>query len=171
MLSAKVNGRGRYASGRIIVAHAKRVVLLLGLIVVIAGAQAYAKGLSCEQCQEQDREKNQIQMEIAKKEREMERAFKKKEFRTVTELRNEINELRRKHLRLAGNEPECKKACRPDVVKEHECSKIINELAEMDKPEVSAEEQKKIDERYKDLEVCNRELKKLREMQGTRGSR
>lgn len=144
----------------------------MGLFVVIASGQVLAKGLTCDQCREQDREKTQIQMEIAKKEREMERAFKKKEFRTVTDLRNEINELRRKHLRLAGKEPECKKACRPDVVKELECSKIINELAQMDKAEATSEaEQKKIDERYKELEVCNRELKKLREMHRTGGSR
>ena len=146
-------------------AHLRRVGAMLGLFVLIAGGQAYSKDLSCEECREFDRERAQIQIEIAKKEREMERTFKKKEFRAVSDLRNEINELRRKHLTLKGKEPDCKKACRPDVMKGLECSKLIATLAEMDKDEVSSEsELKEIDERYKELVVCNRELKKLREI-------
>lgn len=146
-------------------AHLRRVGAMLGLFVMIAGGQAYSKDLSCEECREFDRERAQIQIEIAKKEREMERTFKKKEFRAVSDLRNEINELRRKRLTLKGKEPDCKKACRPDVMKGLECSKLIATLAEMDKDEVSSEsELKEIDERYKELVVCNRELKKLREI-------
>jgi hypothetical protein len=147
------------------VAHLKRVGTMLGLFALILGGQAYSKDLSCEQCQQFDRERAQIQIEVAKKEREMEGAFRKKEFRTVSDLRTEINELRRKHLTLKAKEPECKKACRPDVVKGLECAKLISTLAEVDKEDVTSEsELKKIDERYKDLEVCNRELRKLREL-------
>jgi hypothetical protein len=135
-------------------------------LVLFNGGEVFAKALTCEECREFDRERSRIQLELTKKEHDMERAFKKKEFRKVSELRNEINELRRQHLTLKGKEPECKIACRPDVVKEAECNKIIAELAEMDKESVTSEDEtKRIDERYKDLSVCNRELKKFRELQ------
>lgn len=143
----------------------KYIGMLLGFLVIAAGGQAYGKSLSCDECREFDRERAQIHIEIAKKEREMERAFKRKEFRSVADLRTEINELRRKHLTLKGKESECKKACRPDVIKEVECAKIITELVGLDKGgNISESDLKKIDDRYKELVICNRELKKLREI-------
>jgi len=147
------------------VTHLRCVGLVVLLSILSCGGSVFAKKLTCEECREFDREKSRIQLEMTKKEHDMERSFKKKEFRKVTELREEINELRRRYLTLKGKEPECKIACRPDVVKEAECNKIIAELAEMDKDDtVPEEEMKKIDQRYKELAVCNRELKKLREL-------
>ena len=112
-----------------------------------------------------DRERSRVQLELTKNEREMERAFKKKEFRKVTDLRNAIVELRRKHLTLKSKQPECKVACRPDVVKQAECAKIVAELAAKDTEDLSSStEREKIDERYKDLVTCNRELKRLKQL-------
>jgi len=114
---------------------------------------------------EADKEKSHIQLDLAKKDRDLEKAFKKKDFRVVSELRKEINELRRKLLTLKGKEEDCKLACRPDVVKEAECGKIVEQIAKMeadDAPEKG--DPAKIDALYKDLSLCNQELKKLREI-------
>lgn len=143
----------------------KATCLISACFVLLLSGAVYCKSLSCEECRQLDRERSRVQLELTKKEREMERAFKKKEFRKVTDLRNAIVELRRKHLTLKSKQPECKIACRPDVVKQAECEKIVAELAEKDSEDLSsATEREEIDERYKDLVTCNRELKRLKQL-------
>jgi hypothetical protein len=133
--------------------------------MVLADGSAYALNVTCDECREFDKQRARTQIDLSREERLMEKAFKKKEFRMVTEIREKITELRRTLLKLKSREPECKIACRPDVVKAANCKKLVVEIAELDKDELTTkEEREKIDEKYNDLASCNRELKKLQEI-------
>ena len=135
------------------------------LLVVSASGSAYALNVTCDECREFDKQRAHTQLDLSRKEREMEKAFKKREFRKVTEIREEITELRRTLLTLRSREPECKVACRPDVVKAASCKKLVREIVDLDKDELSTkEDRKKIDEKYSELEACNQELRKLRKI-------
>lgn len=143
----------------------KAVLKICLCLIFLATGSAYSAKITCEECREFDKQRAQTQLELSRKERRMDRAFKKKEFRTVTKIRREITELRRTILTLKSRAPQCKKACRPDVVKESKCRRIVLELVDLDKGAFATkEEQEKIDERYRDLAGCNRELRKLKEL-------
>ena len=89
-------------------------------------------------------------------------------------------------LELRSKDEECRNACRPDVVKAAECSKIREEIIKLENPSESEEKPKekseekpetkpqekqeqkseaeiaKIDGLYRDLQRCNKELRQLK---------
>jgi Na+-transporting NADH:ubiquinone oxidoreductase subunit NqrC len=143
----------------------KAVLKICLCLMVFATGSAYSAKLTCEECRELDKQRAQAQLELSRKERQMDRAFKKKEYRKVRTVRAEMTELRRTILSLQSKEPQCKIACRPDVVKQAKCRRIVEELVALDKGDpVNKEEQEEIEKRYRELAACNRELAKLREL-------
>lgn len=145
--------------------YLKSIGKLCAVIVVLAHGSADALSVTCDECREFDKERARTQLELSRKERQMENAFKKKEFREVTQIREEITELRRSLLKLKSKEDECKIACRPDMVKAAHCKKLVREIAELDKDELTTkEDREKIDEKYTELATCNRDLRKLRKI-------
>ena len=141
------------------------VMMILVCLFAASTVQVRAIDYTCDQCREFDKKRAHSQMELARSERQLEKAFKKKQFRSVTQIRAKITEIRRTLLTLKSREPDCKIACRPDVVKNAYCRKIITELVRLDKDQlVDKEDREKIDERYRDLADCNRDLKKLRKL-------
>lgn len=141
------------------------VLMFLACLALFTSVPAGAVSLTCDECREFDKKRAQTQMELARKERQLDKAFKKKEFRKVTGIREHITELRRKLLTLKSREPECKIACRPDVVKEAYCKKIIGDIVKMNESQLMTKEDRdKIDERYRDLADCNRDWEKLRSL-------
>ncbi len=128
-------------------------------------------GVTCDECQQMEKSRVEIQQEITSKDKELTAAFEKKEFQKVRDIRTKVTELRRKLLDLRSKDEECKQACRPDVMKAAECDKIREEILKLEsddsksdeKAEQNSEEQvSKIDGLYRDLQRCNKELTKLK---------
>ena len=122
-------------------------------------SQALA-AMTCEECQERDKKKSLVQQELAQKDKELDTAFKKRQFQKVTQIRKEVTALRKKLLEFKGGEEECKKACRPQVVKEAQCRKLINDIVKLE--ESSEVDTEKVDALYRDLAKCHRDLKQLK---------
>jgi hypothetical protein len=165
-------------------ARVNTLFIIIGALTILAVGQVRA--VTCEECKEIDKNKQQIQEEVNSKEKDLSAAFEKKEFKKVREIRTKITELRKKMLELRSKDEECREACRPDVVKTAECSKIRDEIIKLEdalesankpaekseeKPEEKAQakqEQKpddqiaKIDGLYRDLQRCNKELRQLK---------
>jgi len=121
--------------------------------------------VTCDECRKLDKERARAQLDLSRKERHMEKAFKKKEFRRVTELREEMTELRRTLLKFKGKGLVCKCACRPDVVKAAVCKTLVREIVALDKEGLTAKaDREKIDEKYAELAMCNREMRELRKI-------
>lgn len=121
--------------------------------------------VTCKECRTIDTESARVQMDISRNERHMENAYRKKEFRKVTELREQVTELRRTLLKLKGKAGVCRCACRPDVVKALTCKKLVREIAELEKDERASQgDREKLDEKYTELALCNRDLEKLRKI-------
>jgi hypothetical protein len=149
-------------------------------------AVGQVRAVTCEECREIDKNKQQIQENVNSREKVLSAAFEKKEFKKVGEIRAEITELRKKMLELRSKDQECREACRPDVVKAAECSKIREEIIKLedaskseeksgekseDKPEEKSQEKPeqkpedqiaKIDGLYRDLQRCNKEMRQLK---------
>lgn len=122
-------------------------------------AQA-AAAITCEECQELDKKRSLAQQELTQKDKALDDAFKKRQFQKVNQIRNEVTALRKKLLESKGDEEECKKACRPEVVKDSQCRQITNDIVKMeDSQEVDTT---KVDSLYRDLFKCRRELEKLK---------
>ncbi|MFH1117061.1 MAG: hypothetical protein V1792_24350 [Pseudomonadota bacterium] len=143
----------------------RKIGMICALLMALAPESAYPQSVTCDECRDFDKQRSRTQLDLSRKERQMEKAFKKKEFRQVTDLRSEITELRRKLLQLKSKEQECNVACRPDVVKAANCRKLVREIVELDKDELTTKEDRaKIDEKYNELETCNSELKQLQKI-------
>jgi len=111
-----------------------------------------------------DKTRSQIQLDLARKDKELEAAVQKRDFRKITELRSGIVEIRRKVLNLITQSAKCKDACKPDVIKQTECHKLMEEIAGLESKEQAEDsEREKIDELYRKLLDCNEELKKIKE--------
>jgi len=116
--------------------------------------------MTCDQCQELDKKKSLTQQELTQKDKDLDAAFKKRQFQKVNQIRNEVTALRKKLLEFKGSEEDCKKACRPEVVKDSQCRNIMNEIVKLeDSQEVDTS---KVDSLYRDLSKCSRELEKLK---------
>jgi len=100
--------------------------------------------------------------EITDKSDELKSAFDKSQFTRVKELRARIDELRQKLLDLRKGAHECAEACKPDVVKREECQSLRLQIQKMESDSPDSEEHlKQVDQLYKDLLECNKELKRL----------
>ncbi len=143
----------------------KIIGTICAVLVVSASGSAYARNVTCDECEMDKGKRSDIQQDLDRKQRQLEKAFKKREFGTVRELRKEITELRRELLKLKSREPACKIACRSDVVKAAKCKKLVGEIVELDKDDPTGKEDlETIDKKYAELAACNRELKKLKKM-------
>jgi len=120
--------------------------------------------ITCDECREIERNRAQVQMDLSRKEKDLDRHLQRRDVRQVTEIRKQINELRRTLMGVKAKEDECKTACRPDVLKDQECHKLMEQIAGMESQEAASQsETRKIDALYGELSKCNQELKKLRE--------
>ncbi len=145
----------------------KTISIIVGSLVIFTAVQLSA--MTCEECREIEKNKTEAQREITDKEKDLTTAFDKKEFLKVRDIRSKITELRKKLLDLRAKDEECRQACRPDVIKAAECTKIRDEILKLEdeskseeKPQEKSEDQiAKIDTLYRDLQRCNKELKQL----------
>jgi len=132
--------------------------VIVGVLGLLCG-QALA-GMTCEECQERDKKKSLVQQELTQKDKDLDAAFKKRQFQKVTQIRKEVTALRKKLLEFKGDEEECKKACRPEIVKEAQCRKIMNDIVKLE--DSSDTDTEKVDSLYRDLAKCHRELEQLK---------
>lgn len=120
--------------------------------------------ITCDECREIEKNRSQVQMDLSRKEKELDRHLQRRAVREVTEIRKQINELRRSLMGLKAKEDECKSACRPDVLKEQECHKLMEQIAGLESQEAGSQSEiQKIDALYVEFSKCRQELKKLRE--------
>ncbi len=113
-------------------ARINSILMIVGALTIFTLGQARA--VTCEECREIEKNKHQIQEEVDSKEKDLNAAFEKKEFRKVREIRTDITGLRKKMLELRSKDDDCKDACKPDVVKTAECSKIRDEIIKLEYP-------------------------------------
>jgi len=119
-----------------------------------------ASAITCDECQDLDKKRSLVQQELTQKDKDLDAAFKKRQFQKVTQIRNDVTALRKKLLEFKSSEDDCKKACRPEVVKDSQCRKIMTDIAKLeDSQEVDTS---KVDSLYRDLSKCRRELEKLK---------
>ena len=122
--------------------------------------------ITCDECRELDKNKAQLQTELTRKEKELERYLQRRDVRLLTETRKQVNDLRRNLINSGRHENECRAACKPDVLKEAECQKLMEEIVRLESQEPQEQnETAKIDSLYLDLSRCNQDLRKLKETQ------
>ena len=146
----------------------KIIRILFAFLVVFTAVQVSA--LTCEECRQIEKSKMETQQDITEKEKDLSTASEKKEFKKVLEIRSKLIDLRKKIVDFRTKDDECKQACRPDVIKAAECSKIRDEIlktedeskSEEQPQEKSEDEIAKIDALYRDLQRCNKELRQLK---------
>lgn len=171
-------------------------LVAVGIVALSWGDVAFS--ITCTDCRDLQKQRSDVQVELARKERELDAAVTRKDFRKISSLRSEVNQLRVQLLNMRGRDEECAVACRPDVIKEAECFKLLEDIAALEsgspeatgndasqntkkggsgggedrigqntQPQVSdvSSDTAKIDELYKDLARCHRELKRLKEIQ------
>lgn len=137
-----------------------RALIAVGALLLAAAAPAFS--VTCEECQEIEKQKGAAHHELSQKDKDISAAFEKKQFQKVAQIRGEITMLRKKLLDMRGQDEDCKKACRPEVVKDLECKKLQAEILELDSDD-SQGDTRKIDALYRDLSKCNRELERLKQ--------
>jgi hypothetical protein len=121
-----------------------------------------ARSLTCEECQEFDKNKAVTQQDLNQKEKTLDAAFKKKDFQKVTDIRNQITDLRKKLMELKDKSKDCKDACKPDVIKIAECRKLRGEINSLESaPSGGEADADKVDALYRDLRQCNKDLEEL----------
>jgi hypothetical protein len=148
-----------------------KISIIAGSLVIFTAVQLSA--MTCEECREIEKTKAETQRDITDKDKDLTTAFEKKEFLKVRDIRSKVTELRKKLLDLRAKDEECRQACRPEVIKAAECSKIREEILKLEdeskpeeEPKEKSEEQiAKIDALYRDLSRCNKELKQLKKDQ------
>lgn len=116
------------------------ILIIVGALMIFTVGQVRA--VTCEECREIEKNRQHIQEDVNSKEKDLNAAFEKKEFKKVREIRLSITELRKKMLELRSKDEECRDACRPDVVKAAECSKIRDEIVKLENPSESEEKPK-----------------------------
>ncbi|MEJ2717867.1 MAG: hypothetical protein P8182_12115 [Deltaproteobacteria bacterium] len=132
---------------------------MVAISVMVVGL---AHSLTCEECQKIEKDVKAAQKELSEKANELKAAFDNKQYATVTEVRNRMNELRLKLLELRKQTAPCRDACKPDVVKAAECRKIEVEIGKLDSEgSQSADRIKQVDDLYRDLARCHDELRRL----------
>lgn len=143
-------------TGELIFPRAAWLLIAASLLLCAQGAGA----ITCEECREIDKKRSLLAQEISQKDKDLTKAFDKKQFKKVTQIRNEVTALRKKLMEFKGSEEDCKKACRPDAIKYAECRQIMADIVRLeDSEEVNTE---KVDSLYKDLYKCKKELEQLK---------
>ena len=122
-----------------------------------------ALSLTCEECQELDKNKAVTQQDLTQKEKTLETAFKRKDFQKVTDIRKQITDLRKKLMDLKDKSLNCKDACKPDVIKEAECRKLKGDINTLElNPSGAEADAEKVDTLYRDLRQCNKDLEEFK---------
>jgi len=123
-----------------------------------------ANSITCDECRDIEKNKAQVQMELSRKEKDLDRYLQRRDVRLLTETRKQINDLRRNMIGLQTHDNECRMACKPDVVKEAECRKLMEQIVTLESQGSEAQaDTAKIDSLYSDLSRCHQDLKKLKE--------
>ncbi len=133
--------------------------IIVSAFVFFAAGAAYA--LTCDECKDIQKNKQNIQMELAQKDADLNAAFKQKNFQVVGEIRNRMLELRKKMIELRMADEKCEEACKADVVRASECRKLMDEILRVESVGNAADEQK-IDSLYREFQSCNKDLEKLK---------
>jgi hypothetical protein len=137
-----------------------KIAVLVGTLLCLATMQAYA--MSCDECKELEANIAATDQELKRQEAEIERAYQKKDLSKITQNQKRLAEISRKLLELKKQTPQCKDACRPDVVKRAECGALLAEIAMMESDAVQAQTStERIDAKYKALLNCHQELEQL----------
>ena len=153
------NLRGRQRRQELV----RRIAICANVAILLLWAAVPARCVTCEECQELDKNKAVNQQELTQKEKDLETSFKKKEFQKVAEIRNLITDLRKKLMDLKDKSKDCKDACKPDVIKEAECKKLRGEINTLEStPSGTETDAEKVDALYRDLRQCNKDLLELR---------
>jgi hypothetical protein len=141
--------------------HRWKIPAFLGILVCLSAAPVFA--MTCEECNEIDKSIASASQERTEQEAELQRAFAKRDSPKVAPTQKRIAALSKKLAELERTKAEnCKDACKPEVIKKIECGKLLSEIAEMEADAASAESNKtQIDEKYKALLNCHKELKQL----------
>jgi hypothetical protein len=138
-----------------------RLLLAFGLaLLVLSAGRLFA--ITCEECNEMDKKRANIQLELGIKEKELSTAFDKKEFTKVRDIRTTMTDLRKQLLDTKANEEKCKYACRADVVQQAKCAKLREEIVKVEEAPESEQDTAKVDALYKDLLRCDTEMKQLK---------
>jgi predicted RNase H-like nuclease (RuvC/YqgF family) len=137
------------------------------ILPIVAALLLYSAGaahcVTCDECQELEKNRGVTQQELTQKEKDLETAFKRKEFQKVTEIRNQITDLRKKLMEMQDKSKDCKNACKPDVIKEAQCRKLLSEINTLEStPSGTEAGTEKLDGLYRDLRKCNQELQELK---------
>lgn len=133
-------------------------IIVSAFVFLAAGA---ACAVTCDECKEIQKNKQNIQMELAQKDADLNAAFKQKNFQVVGDLRNRMLELRKKMIELRMADEKCEEACKPDVVRASECRKLMDEILHVESVGNAADEQK-VDSLYREFQSCNKDLEKLK---------
>jgi hypothetical protein len=137
--------------------HKGVAAIVLTAMVAWAGM---AQAITCDECREMDKNKASLERDITQKESALQTAFDKKKFNEVNEIRRHILDLRKNLFELEKKEAGCKDACRADVVKEAECTRIRDQIIKVEAD--SPAETEKADALYRELAICNKDLAKLK---------
>jgi hypothetical protein len=120
--------------------------------------------ITCDECKEIEKNKARVQMDLSHKEKDLERYLQRRDVRLLTETRKQVNDLRKNVMGLQRRDNECKAACKPDILKEAECRRLMEQIVNLESqgPEAQSETGQ-IDSLYLDLSRCHQDLKKLKE--------
>jgi hypothetical protein len=138
-----------------------KIPVVVGALFFLTAVPVCA--MTCDECNELDKNIESTNQEMATQEAELQRAFAKKEFAKANQAEKRIAALSKKLVELDKSKNDnCKDACKPEVIKKAECVKLLSAIAEMEADASSAEANKEqIDEKYKALLHCHQELQQL----------
>jgi hypothetical protein len=141
--------------------HKWKISAFLGILLCLSTAPALA--LTCDECNELDKNIELTSQEVATQEAELRSAFTKKDIAKANQAEKRIAALSKKLVELESSKAaNCKDACKPEVMKRSECGKLLSEIAAMEADTRSAETSREnIDEKYKALLNCHKEQHQL----------
>ena len=139
----------------------KIATLILGTLLILSGA-SWSHSITCAECREIEKSKRAANQGLKDKWDEMQKANEEKQYAKVTALSGQLATLRKKLLELDKKAEGCGAACKPDVVKREECRALQCEIEKMESEPSQTEEQiKQIDDLYRNLLKCNKELRTI----------
>ncbi len=136
------------------------ILVITAIAFTLGAAPVFA--ITCRECQNLEQEKRALQQELDELRQVINTAFQQKKYKDVKATNKRINEIRRKLMDIREFDDQCRDACRPDVVKRDECTRLKKEILSLESSGAISEEQiAKVDKLYLDLRRCNRELREL----------
>ncbi len=132
-------------------------------IIMIVGP---ARSQSCEECQELKQTKARLHRTMTDERSKLNEAQGNKNFREIVEINKRMSniskDLNEVGKQIVAQEQACESACRPEVVQEARCRKIMQQIDEIESKGPSNEvPTAKVDDMYKGLRRCNKELKQM----------